>query len=115
MDYIYYAPVRSNQHMFYASELAQRFTDMTGWKSSSGKINIRLIAEHVQKCEANDERVQTSLYYAAKNGLRRVYPYGIEYINGLESLLQIEADSAGGREHATLTIGNTKYHLYRKK
>ena len=101
--------------MLYASELAALFFQKTGWAGAKGKPNVRLLSKYLQRREEEDKRVQFPLFYVAKNGMHRVYPYGTEYIDELENFLYVEKEKDNDMEHATLALDKTKYHLYRKK
>lgn len=120
-DYVYYAPVRLSKHALYAAELSRMLHHDFGWhvhKKGNGYTEPDLIVRaFVKRCEENDDRVQTSLFYNARSGLSRVYLYGEEYIEELNRLLvSVEKEDDDGKHFISeLTIGKTKYVVYRDK
>lgn len=119
-EYVYYAPVRLSVHAPFMSELIRLFEQRYGWRAEKdimkkGSDPSRIVRAFVRGCEANDERVQTSLYYNTSRGLTRVVLYGEEYIAELDRFLRIrETGVKDGFITSQLIIGKTKYTVYRE-
>ena len=119
-DYVYYAPVRLPVHAPFMSELIRLFEQRYGWRAEKditkkGSDPSRIVRAFVKECEAHDERVQTTLYYNTSKGLTRVVLYGEEYIAELDRLLRSrETGVKDGFVTSQLTIGKTKYTVYRE-
>ena len=79
MPYTYYVPVTSDEHYLYASELAEMF----GIYTVNGRLHTQLVSAYLASLELLEQ--STPLFYATKNGLRRVFRDGV---NRMDLLVQ---------------------------
>lgn len=70
--YVYYKPVATPMHYFYASELAE-ILYAAGYCSMQNKPHKALVAYMLKDDEP--------LFYNTRKGLRRVYPNGLSMVN----------------------------------
>lgn len=77
-----------------------------GWSTKTNKPPVMFMAAYLHEKESNDERMKRPMYYNTKNGLIRVYPFALEYLEEL-------ADFLSDEYKAKINVAGRNYYLVR--
>lgn len=115
MEYTYYKPVKSNEHMLYASEIADMYGILTTNNNPATRFIAAIIEDYIRRYKIEYEQ----LYYLTIRGfMTKVYSkeiYHAAMVKFAEELFKEYGNSIDEHDVLTKTIKNTTYSFKIRK
>lgn len=115
MEYTYYKPVKSNEHMLYVSEIANMYGILTTNNKPASRFTVAILENYIREHKIESEQ----LYYLTIRGfMTKVYPreiYHAAMVKFAEELFKEYGNFIDEHDVLTKTIKNTTYSFKIRK